>query len=296
MSDTERVGIEDVLESGVESSEDSVKDSVEGGHEGVVEEKPSGEVSSEEDVSFDEEAHKRLVEEARNRVRGFESRVSGREGSEDGSVDSVGYDLPKTEQEAAEWMKSVTQVVKRADAFMTNQAKQQEQERLAQEYRQGLKEFLDISVQSIKKKYPDFDDAAQYMYNTRANQLRVFEDMNPEYGTQGGVDKVLTQELEWILTKCIQDGKDPGETIYSFAKKLGYKGPGKTTKDLTRMRSKQESHKTLASSSGERAGTMMSLEEINALDEDEFRAWYSIEANKKRLDKIVESLPFQYTI
>lgn len=288
MSDTERTVFEDELE------------------EEVLEERPSEEVSSEEPVSepeavesepveesvpssaFDEEEHNRLVSDARNRVKDFESRFGANpESQARGSEVREDYGLPKTEQEAAEWMRSVTE-------FITTQKKQQEQQRVVEEYRKGLKDFLDVSVQSIKKKYPDFEDAANYMYTTRSNQLKVFEDMNPEYATQGGVDKVLTQELEWILTKCVQDGKDPAETIYSFAKKLGYKSGVKTTKDLHTMKSKQESHKTLSATTGGRAGGMLSLEEINAMDEDEFRAWYSIDANKKRLDKMVETMPFSH--
>lgn len=233
-----------------------------------------------QESSFDEEAHNRLVSQARDRLK----RYYENQQSSNNVVNEKTASVSDTSDEY-EWKKQVSDKIDKVYNYFQVIAKQQDEARRVEEYNQSLKEFFNVSAQSIRNKYRDFDDATNYIYNTRSEQLSQYSDFNPSYETQQGRDEVIAQEMRYIISKCAENGTDPAEAMYSFAKKLGYnKSKESNSNYLDRMNSNRASNKTLTASSGSRSSSKNLLEAVEKMSEDEFQQWYSIDKNKKLFD------------
>lgn len=83
-----------------------------------------------------------------------------------------------------------------------------------------LHAFYQQSVAAVKQKHHDFDQAADFIYDTRAKQLAAFSSLYPEMADPNVVDAVIGNELKQILHDCAKKNQNPAEVIYAIAQKL----------------------------------------------------------------------------
>lgn len=149
----------------------------------------------------------------------------------------------------------------------------------------------------FSQKTPDFKEAYQFLLNDRAAELKE------AFGLDGiALENALRSNEMEIAAIAMQQGTNPAERIYQLAKRRGYTGkpettetpavdPAKATADallkatstLAGIAKGQEKSKSLSSAGGAGSDGLPPIEELLAMDTDEFdkltknpRAWKKI--------------------
>ncbi|MBX4336460.1 hypothetical protein [Bartonella raoultii] len=162
--------------------------------------------------------------------------------------------------------------------------KKQQQDPPAFEAEQ-LNAFYQNSVAHVKHKYHDFDQAADFIYDTRAKQLAAFASLYPEVADPKVVDAVIGEELKQILHDCAQKNQNPAEVIYTIAQKIGY-----TNVDQNMVGNLQERHnssRTLAAYNGMTPNGPISMDMLNKMSEAEFSTWIADPKNKAAFNRLM---------
>ncbi len=83
-----------------------------------------------------------------------------------------------------------------------------------------LSAFYQQSVMNVKQRHDDFDQAADFIYDTRAKQLAAFSSLYPEMADPNVVDALIGNELKQILRDCAKKIKIPPKCFMLLRKKL----------------------------------------------------------------------------
>ncbi|WP_336276968.1 hypothetical protein [Bartonella sp. CB178] len=167
---------------------------------------------------------------------------------------------------------------------LLNTQQQLEQKNAPEE--QQLHAFYKQSVAAVKQKHHDFDNAADFIYDMRANQLAALSSIYPEMADQKVVDTIIGNELKQILQCCAQKNKNPAEVIYSIAQNIGYNNPDSNTAE--NLREKHNSARTLAAYNGLTTNGPMALDMLDKMSEAEFSTWMSDPKNKATFDHLMQ--------
>lgn len=148
-----------------------------------------------------------------------------------------------------------------------------------------LHNFYQQSVANVKQKYHDFDQAADFIYETRAKQLAACASLYPEMEDPKVVDAVIGNELKQILQDCAQKNQNPAEVIYTIAQKIGYTNlPNNIGQNL---QERHNSARTLAAYNGLTSNGPISLDMLDKMSEAEFSTWVTDPKNKAAFNRLM---------
>lgn len=148
-----------------------------------------------------------------------------------------------------------------------------------------LHAFYQQSVVSAKQKHQDFDQAADFIYDTRAKQLAAFSSLYPEMADPNVVDALIGNELKQILRDCAKKNQNPAEVIYSIAQKVGYTNAHNNIGE--NLQERQNSARTLAAYNGMTPNGPISLEMLDKMSEAEFSHWVADPKNKAAFNRLM---------
>ncbi|WP_208436933.1 hypothetical protein [Bartonella taylorii] len=160
-----------------------------------------------------------------------------------------------------------------------------------------LQNFYQQSVVSVKQKHHDFDQAADFIYDTRAKQLAAYASLYPEMADPNVVDVVIGNELKQILRDCAQKNQNPAEVIYTIAQKIGYTNTLNNPSFLSNtgvsgnvgenLQERQNSARTLAAYNGLTPNGPLSVDMLDKMSEAEFSRWVSEPKNKAAFNRLM---------
>lgn len=135
-------------------------------------------------------------------------------------------------------------------------------------------------ISAFKRTAPDYDDAFQFLNETRDKELTFLHEDATERTNR------IQYEEGWIAASAMKQGKNPAQVFYEMAKARGYKGkqPQVEENKIDRLAAGQKAAKTNA---GGRAvdSEEITLEKLAAMDPDspEFdKAWGKYEKAERR--------------
>ncbi|WP_212113051.1 hypothetical protein [Bartonella queenslandensis] len=153
-----------------------------------------------------------------------------------------------------------------------------------------LHAFYQQSVASVKQKHHDFDQAADFIYETRAKQLAACASLYPEMADPQNIDARIGEELKQILRDCAQKNQNPAEVIYSIAQKIGYTNvPNNMGENL---QERHNSARTLAAYNGLMPNGPISLDMLDKMSEAEFSTWVADPKNKAAFNRLMGGREF----
>ncbi|WP_208439719.1 hypothetical protein [Bartonella grahamii] len=247
----------------------------------------SDDVSSQEPVSqpVHEVSEISTVEEQRAEEQACQAREALMKFYDQKSQESYidGDDTPlDLEKDPKGYILRMDKKLQEQGAFIKAQQEAQRQAFEQQQHDAHLNQFLENSVTAVKKKYSDFDAAADYLYETRAKQLAAWSKVYPEYAQKSTIDAIIGNELRTIVATCAQKGINPADELYGIAKNLGYQNQvEQANNQVAELQSRQNSARTLTASGGGGSVGPMTLASIDRMSEEEFDAWISIPRNKE---------------
>jgi hypothetical protein len=117
-------------------------------------------------------------------------------------------------------------------------------------------------------KTPDYNDAYNFAYNKRAEQLEM-AGFNADQ-----IPGMIEQEKIAGMLTCLRNKINPGEYLYKFAISQGYK-PGTTpeSQKLEKVKEGQKKFKSLGSGGERKTIVANSAEDIVRMSDSEFKAW-----------------------
>ncbi|WP_212112171.1 hypothetical protein [Bartonella queenslandensis] len=178
--------------------------------------------------------------------------------------------------------------IQKQDAYIRAQQEEQRQAIEYQEFNGHLNQFLESSAETAKKKYSDFDAAANFLYEERAKQLNAWSSVYPDYAQKSTIDAIIGDELRTIVATCAQKGVNPAEELYRIAQNLGYQNQAvQANNQVAALQSRQNSARTLTASGGGGSTGPMTLEAIGNMSDKEFGEWYSNPKNQIIFDKLM---------
>ncbi|WP_208441728.1 hypothetical protein [Bartonella raoultii] len=148
-----------------------------------------------------------------------------------------------------------------------------------------LHAFYQQSVVDAKQKHDDFDQAADFIYDTRAKQLAAFSSLYPEMADPNVVDALIGNELKQILRDCAKKNQNPAEVIYAIAQKIGYTNASNNIAE--NLQERQNSARTLAAYNGMTPNGPISLEMLDKMSEAEFSRWVADPKNKAAFNRLM---------
>lgn len=240
--------------------------------------------SIESPVRTDEEvaqAREKLLQYLRD---GGSNKSEIQPGVESKQLDDLG---PNPAEDFAGWVKSVEQ---------ERRKQREEQLRLSQlhEVEKQLTEFYNWSVDNVRSKYSDINEAQSYMFEQRANELKKLSHIFPQLSTQEGLAQAIGQEVRSIIAMCAERKLNPAEELYKLSCGMGYKPLNNrnnpTKENLGSFEEKKNGSRSLTKSGGARNGGIGSLEDLSKLSEEEFYAVYSDQETANKIDEILRNV------
>ena len=152
-----------------------------------------------------------------------------------------------------------------------------------------VKDYFVTSVTALKAELPDFDEAADFLYEARVNQLKALADAYPAFKNADAINAQIGNELAAIVKGALESGTNPAQTIYNYAKNIGFKAKSATGSmaepmaggDIAAMRAKKNAARTLTASNGRAIADPVSLEAIDAMSDRQFAEWISNPGNER---------------
>ncbi|MCZ2203718.1 hypothetical protein [Bartonella sp. A05] len=149
-----------------------------------------------------------------------------------------------------------------------------------------LRSFFQKSVADVKQKHQDFDQAADFIYDTRAKQLAACAALYPEMADPKVIDERIGNELKQIIRDCAQKKQNPAQVIYTIAQKIGYTNTLQSNSVET-IQERQNSARTLAAHNGLTPTGTISLEMLDKMSEAEFSTWINDPKNKAAFNHLM---------
>lgn len=160
----------------------------------------------------------------------------------------------------------------RTDQYITQQQQIEAQRYQEWQQQQQLSHFKNkyfSDLESFSRDTPDFKEACDHLRADKTNEY-----LNAGY-TQDQITSLLGQEEAAVAAKAYQDGVNPGERLYQWAKYRGYNPQAKqktqatVENKLSQMQKGLQASKSLSSASGKSSNNPLSLEALAAMDDDE---------------------------
>ncbi|GAA5100568.1 hypothetical protein [Bartonella acomydis] len=148
-----------------------------------------------------------------------------------------------------------------------------------------LSAFYQQSVISVKQRHDDFDQAADFIYDTRAKQLAAFSALYPEMADPNVIDALIGSELKQIVQDCAKKNQNPAEVLYTIAQKIGYTNSAKSL--VEDFQKRQNSARTLAAYNGVTPNGPISLDMLDKMSETEFNRWVADPKNKAAFHRLM---------
>jgi len=181
---------------------------------------------------------------------------------------------PNFEEEPLEAIKHNQEQLAKALEQQNQTLTQQQQSAQQEQFKQQLISQYQNDAARFAQQQPDFNDAYQYMYNSRVNELQA-------YGyTQDQIASAMQNEELTLAYQAIQNEMSPAEVIYQVAQARGYvqkhvqnwqeteqKSPDEAKLDM--IAKGQEASKSLSNSGG-KSDAEISLESLADMDDEEF--------------------------
>ena len=175
--------------------------------------------------------------------------------------------------------------------FAEARAAQQQQQQFAEAAKryETVKDYFATSITALKGELPDFDAAADYLYETRVNQLKALQAAYPAFADENEINKQIGSELNAIVMAAIETGANPAEVIYNYARNAGFSGKGAPfNSNIASMRAKQNASRTLTASNGRAIADPVSLEAIDKMSDHEFAEWIRNPRNEKAFNLLMK--------
>lgn len=115
----------------------------------------------------------------------------------------------------------------------------------------------------FEKNNPDYRDALNYYIKTRSEAL---EDAGFE---KEDANLNIQQELQSVIARSMQSGKNPAEAVYKMSSKIGFKSQAKTESNIETLKKTETASKSLSSSSG-KTSAPLSAESIAEMSDEDF--------------------------
>lgn len=170
-------------------------------------------------------------------------------------------------------------------------AAQQQQQQFAEAAKryETVKDYFATSITALKGELPDFDAAADYLYETRVNQLKALQAAYPAFADENEINKQIGSELNAIIMAAIETGANPAEVIYNYARNAGFSGKGAPfNSNIASMQAKQNASRTLTASNGRAIADPVSLEAIDKMSDHEFAEWIRNPRNEKAFNLLMK--------
>lgn len=182
--------------------------------------------------------------------------------------------------------------VQKQGAYIREQKEALRQAEERQQHDMRLGQFFNNSVESFKKKSSDFDAAANFLYETRAKELRSWSSLYPECADQNTIDAIIKDQLHALVATCAQRDLNPAEELYRIAQNLGYQNQAvQANNQVAALQSRQNSARTLTASGGGGSTGPMTKQTLSDMSEKEFDVWISNPKNEARFYEIMGADP-----
>lgn len=178
--------------------------------------------------------------------------------------DPKGY-IDHTAKSTLDQLRGIQETIEQTTEAQGAQGQELNQQRQVQ----AIQQMASAGEEAYAKGQPDYWDALEHLRNVRANQLQMaFPDATP----QQLAEHMRAEEFS-TAAQILQQGRNPAEYAYQFAKTLGYtpaqqpKGAGKTNEpdDPEALDEARQNAQGLGSS-----GSGGDLNQLMELDGDEF--------------------------
>ncbi|WP_412058132.1 hypothetical protein [Bartonella sp. DGB2] len=207
---------------------------------------------------------------------------------------SISDPMPDPEQDFfgyTKWMGR--QLAEQRRLTAENLAQQQ-----AQQQAESLSAYFQQSVTEAKNQWPDFDEAANFLYHQRSQQLAALGSAYPRFQDQNQIDYHIAQELKDLINEAAHNAINPAQLLYDFAIRAGYKGSSQNHQNdkvledredstLAHFEARHNAAKTLSSLNGAPALEPLSLEALDRMSDNEFALWISDPRNEKIFQKLM---------
>lgn len=161
---------------------------------------------------------------------------------------------------------------------------------VAQQENQVLHSSLMQSEAAFRATTPDYNDAAQHLAQARANQLQLMG------MSQHEVMETLSAEVMEITRAAIEQGRDPAEVAYQWAKTYGYQPQGgnaapaqkqqEANPMLAAIANGQKQSRSLNNARGGSSSAEVNANSIANMSEEEFGRLYDSPEGRKLLASI----------
>ncbi|UNF41251.1 hypothetical protein MNL08_04045 [Bartonella krasnovii] len=199
---------------------------------------------------------------------------------------------PDLSQDIIGYMGWMGKKLQEQDAYIRAQKEALRQAEEQQQHDMHLNQFFHNSVETVKKKYSDFDAAADFLYQTREQELNSWSGIYPDYANKSTRDAIIGDELRTIVATCAQRNLNPAEELYKIAQNRGYQNQTvQANNQVAALQSRQNSARTLTASGGGGSVGPMTKQTLYDMPEDEFNAWVSIPKNEARFYEIMGADP-----
>jgi hypothetical protein len=130
-------------------------------------------------------------------------------------------DVPSYDEDPAEHLRhtqrQLAAQVSEVRQHLVNQARAQQNQQLAQ----GFFGDIEQHEKSFRAERPDYDEATTYLHQRRDRQLEA-------WGVKDPVQRqhILNNELVFLASTALSQGKNPAQVAYEAARRSGYGGAG----------------------------------------------------------------------
>ena len=144
------------------------------------------------------------------------------------------------------------------------------------------------SVGEYSKQNEDFNNAAQWLAETRDKQLQAMASVDNRFASKAGRDAQMNQELAGIVMAAVQKGMSPAEMVYQIAQSYGYaQGKMELPGNLKQIQANQAASRTIGQAAGNAGGDEITLETLDKMSEQEFSAWSSKPENARKFRQLM---------
>lgn len=197
-------------------------------------------------------------------------------------------EAPDPEKDFVGYVKWIGARLQNEEAERQKREAEERQSIKAAREQEAVKDYFATSVTALKAELPDFDEAADFLYEARVNQLKALADAYPAFKNADAINAQIGNELAAIVKGALESGTNPAQTIYNYAKNIGFKAKSIAGGDIAAMRAKKNAARTLTASNGRAIADPISLEAIDAMSDRQFAEWISNPRNERAFNILMK--------
>lgn len=196
--------------------------------------------------------------------------------------------IPDPEKDFVAYVKWIGGQLQQQQANAYEEKRKQQQRIEEDQQQQTINDYFATSITAVKADIPDFDEAADFLYDLRVKQLKMLQEAYPDFADQKAIDAQIGSELNALVSGAIKAGTNPAQLIYNYAKNAGFaaKTPPLNA-NFDALRAKHCAAKTLTSSNGRPIEDQLGLEAIDQMSDREFAEWIANPRNEKAFNLLM---------